>query len=275
MSKLSISTAWDESKQRLASDGRLLATVALAMVALPSAISALVNPNSGMAGNDGSPGIIFVVFVMSLIALVGQLAIIRLAIGPSVSVGDAIGHAARRALPYIGSVILLAIVFLIVAVPIVLILVVLGVSFEQREAPLPAGAWIAVLLFIAILLYTAVRMLMTSSVASAESAGPVKILKRSWELTSGHTGRLLAFLLMFLIGLIVVLSAVGIMSGLLVQSLMGDIEPLSAAALVMGLIQGLLSAAATTVFAVMLARIYVQLSGSAGGAEVTVPSSGT
>ncbi len=275
MSRLSISTAWDETRARLASDGRLLTTVALAMVALPSAISTLVNPNSGMAESTGSAGSALVTFVMSLIALVGQLAIVRLAIGPSVSVGDAIGHAARRALPYIGSIILIVVALLILAVPLVLLLAAMGVSFQQGGGSVPARAWIPVLLFIGLLLYAAARMLMTSSVASAEPVGAINIVKRSWELTRGHTGRLLGFLLMFLIALLIVLAVVGIMVGLLARTLFGDIEPLSVGALLVGLVQGLLSAAATTIFAVMLARIYVQLNGAAGSAQVTVPHSGT
>jgi len=57
---------------------------------------------------------------------------------------------------------------------------------------------------------------------------------------------------------------------------LGEIEPLSAAALLVGLVQGIASAAATAVFAVMLARMYVQLSGSdPAPAEVSVPTSGT
>ena len=277
MSRLSISRAWEETRGRLGSDGRLFTTVALAMIALPSAVSTLVNPNSGMG--EGGFGTGIVTFLMSLIALVGQLAIIRLAIGPSVSVGGAISHAAGRALPYIASIILLVIGLFLLAIPVGAVLTAMGVSFERGGEQLPAGAWIPVLLFVVVLIYIAARMLMTSSVASAESAGPIRILKRSWELTRGNAGRLLAFLLLFLIALIVVLSAVAVMVGLLANALFGDVEPFSAAALLVGLVQGLLSAAATAIFAVMLARMYVQLSGSAGsaadGPEVTVPHSGT
>ncbi len=275
MSRLSISTAWDETKARLASDGRLLATVALALVALPSAISTLVNPNSGMAESSGSLGTGLVVLIMSLIAMVGQLALIRLAIGPSVSVGDAIRHAAKRALPYLGSVILIVIALLILAVPLIIALAAMGVSFEEGAGAPPAGAWIPILLFMAVLLYVGVRMLMSSSVASAESAGPIKILKRSWALTRGHSGKLIGFLLLFLVAVIVALGALGGMAGLLARALFGEVEPLSAAALLVGLVQGLATAAATTIFAVMLARMYVQLAGG-GDAEVSVPpTSGT
>lgn len=275
MSRLSISRAWEETRERLGSDGRLLMTVAIALIALPSAISTLVNPNSGM-GEGGGLGTGLITLAMSLVALIGQLAIIRLAIGPSVSVGGAIGHAAGRALPYIGSIILLVIGLFLLAIPVGVVLAAMGVSIERTGAGLPAGAWIPLLLLFVVMIYVAARMMMTSSVASAEAAGPVRILKRSWELTRGNVGRLLAFLLLFLIALIVVLSAVAVMVGLLARTLFGQLEPFSAAALLVGLVQGLVSAAATTIFAVMLARMYVQLSGGAAiDPEVSVPSSGS
>lgn len=275
MSRLSISTAWDETKALLASDGRLMMTVALALIALPSAISTLVNPSSAAEGSGSLTGAL-VVLVMSLIAMVGQLAVIRLAIGPSVSVGGAISHAAGRALPYLAAVILLVVALVILALPLIAVLVAMGVSVEETNQAIPGGAWIVILLYFALLIFVAVRMLMSSPVASAEAVGPIQILKRSWALTRGHTAKLLGFLLMFIIGLIVVMIAVGVIAGLLARSLLGELEPMSAAALVMGLIEGLASAAATVIFAVMVARIYVQLSGSgAGDAEVTVPHSGT
>jgi MFS family permease len=51
------------------------------------------------------------------------------------------------------------------------------------------------------------------------------------------------------------------------------IAGISAAALVLALVQSLVSAAITTLFAVMLARLYLQLSGR--DVQATVPSSGT
>jgi hypothetical protein len=57
-----------------------------------------------------------------------------------------------------------------------------------------------------------------------------------------------------------------------VALLLGPPQPMSAAALLIGLIQALVSAGVTTLFAVMLARIYLQLS---GGSQPSVPRSGT
>lgn len=272
MSRVSISRAWDETKAVIGRDGRLLAAVSLALIALPSTISTLIDPESGMGENGGTLASALVVLAMSVVAMVGQLALIRLAIGPSVSVGGAIGHAARRAPVYLGSVILIILGLLLLAVPIIAVLTAMGITVEEGTPP-SGAAWAAILLFIVVAVFVGTRMLMTSSVASAENAGPVQILKRSWALTRGNTGRLLGFLLMFMVALVVVLSVIGVMIGLLSAALLGKAQPFSLAALLVGLVQGVATAAATVIFAVMLARIYLQLAGDPA-AEVSVPSSG-
>jgi hypothetical protein len=150
-----------------------------------------------------------------------------------VSVGGAIGHAARRAPVYLGSVILIILGLLLLAVPIIAVLTAMGITVEEGTPP-SGAAWAAILLFIVVAVFVGTRMLMTSSVASAENAGPVQILKRSWALTRGNTGRLLGFLLMFMVALVVVLSVIGVMIGLLSAALLGKAQPFSLAALLVG-----------------------------------------
>jgi hypothetical protein len=108
---------------------------------------------------------------------------------------------------------------------------------------------------------------MSSPVASLEDVGPIAILRRSWTLTAGHWWPLFGFLLVFVIGAGVLLLAVGAAIGSVVVLLMGPIHPLSASALIIALVQSLVSAAVTTLFAVMLTRIYLQLTDRAGQVE--------
>src|SRR5947209_20548274 len=117
MRALSISAAWDETKAILARDGRLLASVALALIALPSAISGLVNP-SGMADTTTPAWVTAIAILAALVGLAGQLALIRLALGPSVTVGGAIGHGIRRLPVHFVAVLLLVVLLLIIGVPL-------------------------------------------------------------------------------------------------------------------------------------------------------------
>lgn len=271
MRRLSISAAWDETRAILARDGGLLMTVALALVAFPSVVSSLISSSGTNAGTNLVWADV-VAFICSLIALAGQLALIRLALGPSITVGAAIGHGLRRVPIYFLAVLMLVVALFIVAIPLVVLLGAMGVPLNAKPIPMSTPVIAVGLLFMAIIIFFGVRLLMSSPVASAEDVGPVAILQRSWRLTADHWWPLFGFLLIFLIGAIVLLMAVGSAVGSVIVLLMGPVQPMSAAALVIALIQSLFSAAVTTLFAVMLARIYLQLTG--GGAQASVPSSG-
>ncbi len=273
MRRLSISTAWDESKVIFARDGQLLTAVALALVALPSTINGLLNP-AGVSASETPWWIDLIAVLASLVALGGQLALIRLALGPSITVGGAIAHGMRRLPIYFLAVLMLVIALFVAAIPLALLLSALGVPINQRPVPMSPALGLVSIAVLIVVLIVGVRLIMSSSVASAEDVGPIQILKRSWRLTSGNFLPLLGFVLIFLVGTIILLTAVGSAMSVIIRLTLGAAQPMSAAALVLALISSLVSAAVTTVFAVMLARIYLQLAGR-GGAEAGVPSSGS
>jgi len=93
-------------------------------------------------------------------------------------------------------------------------------------------------------------------------------------MTSGNYWRLLGFLLLLLVAAIFLLAAAQFVGGIVAQLIAGKIAPFSLGALILALLLALASASATTLFAVMLARIYLQLTGAAA-AQASVPSSGT
>jgi hypothetical protein len=111
-------------------------------------------------------------------------------------------------------------------------------------------------------LYLAIRLIMMTPVAAAESVGPVGILMRSWALTRGHFWRLLGFVMMVVGALAVVSVAVAVVVGSLAIMMFGAVEPFSMSALIIGLVQGIMGAAFAVLFVVMAMRIYVQLSGN-------------
>ena len=265
MAKLSLSKAWDESRSALGRDGKLYATVALAMFFLPGVIADVANPNSG--GLPTTLNDMLLLAVVAIIGLIGQLAVIRLALGSRSTVGEAIGHGARRAPAYIAATILWLAPFVIAAYAI-------GLDAFQAPQRATPGAILAAFALILVGVFFAIRMAMTSSVASVENAGPLEILRRSWQLTKGHWWRLFGYFLIYLVVMLVVMAAVGAIVGILTSLVFGPAEPLSLSALVVACLTQLASAAITIGFLVMLARIYAQLSAPAH-ADVTVPSSGS
>jgi len=122
--------------------------------------------------------------------------------------------------------------------------------------------------------FVAVRLILTSSIASAEAIGPVAILGRSWALTKGNWWRLFGFFLTFMIGAIALVVATELVLGMVASLVLGGTGANSLAWLLMRLVTQLLTALISVIFFVMLARIYVQLA-ARGEAQPSVPSNGT
>jgi len=262
MTALSISNAWEETKALLARDGRLFASVALALIVLPAAVMGVVDPR--VEQGDAAPGWFnILIFVVSMISLAGQLALIRLAFGPSVTVGGAIGHGFRRLPTYFLALLLLTIGIVVLLLPFVFVAVGLGMNVEGGAE---AAALTGPIVFLAIIFAMAILVLMTRfmvamPVASTERVGPLDILKRSWALTQGHWGRLFGFLIVFSIAAILVLLSVGVVLGSLTALLFDARGPLTLGALVESLLSAIVTGALSVLFTLMLARVYVQLSG--------------
>jgi hypothetical protein len=267
VAKLSISRAWDEARGTLATNASLLSTIGLAMFVLPGVIGELMTPAAPEGQLPPFGAWTVVAGIVVLIALVGQLAVIRLAIGSRSTVGEAIGHAARRAPAYFAATLIWVLPFLLVGA------VLVGMIAKNPESPPPAAVLVLLLLAL-VMLFFAIRMLMTSAVASSETHGPVRIIRRSWELTAGNFWRLLVFFILLVVTLLVAAVAIGSIAGIIAEVALGGVEPMSVGALFVALVTQLVSAAVSVVLMVMLARIYVQLAGD-GAAEASVPTSGT
>lgn len=265
MTKLSISRAWDETREVLARDGKLIGTVALALLVLPGLVLSTVMPNSP-AGTLPPPGPwMIVALIAALVSLTGQLAVVRMAIGPHVSVGEAIAHGARRLPYYAGAALLWTVPLLLVGG---FLLAAVGTDPEHPSV----GASLGLLLLSIIGFYLMVRLVLALPVGSAEPIGPVAILRRSWALSHGNWWRLFVFLLAFIIAALVVLLTVGMVIGTLARVIFGGVQPLSVGGLLVAIVGQLVSACLFVVLFVMLARIYTQRAGA--DAAVSVPNSG-
>jgi hypothetical protein len=255
MTKVSISQAWDETRAVLAHDGKLISSVALALLVLPGLVLNVLLPH-GVTIGAGTQAVWVVLGVAVLIVtFIGQLSVLRLAMGPHISVGEAIRHAAARALPFFGA-------FLLWVVPV---LVLGSVPYQMiRSHPTDAStaAGIGLLALMVVAMFLAIRLLLIGPVASAEHGNPLTIIRRSWDLTAGNWWRLFGFVLIFAVGAIVLIMAVSSGLGLLARLTIGQVTPLSIAGLLMALIAQVLTAAVYVVLFVMQARIYLQLAGN-------------
>lgn len=272
--RLSISRAWDETKARVAADGRLLTIVALALLFLPQVIAGTIAPPPTLS-EVAAPRWAWVVGVIAgFIGIIGQLAIVRLSTVRSTQVGEAVSAATGRMLPALGALIVFAFGMAIILVPLAILLVAAGIIELPQANASPEGLGGGILILGVIVILISVRFILMVPVASLETGGPFRILKRSWQLTGGHYWRLLAFVLLISIGALFLLAATQMLGGIVGKLLFGDLAPFSAGALLTALIGAAVQAAFAVTVTVMIARIYTQLAGDPA-ADVSVPSSGT
>lgn len=261
--KLSISRAWDETRGVLQSDGKLLATVALALLVLPGLIANMFLPEA-KPNQLPQPGAwMILLLVAMLIALAGQIAIARLALGNRQTVGEAITTGFQRMPIYFASQ-------LIWAFPFAIIFVLLARSMQAGPNP---TASVLFLIGAAAFFVVAIRFTLTAPVTAAEQIGPLGILKRSWEMTSGNWWRLFGFLIVFLIAAAIMILATYAVFGLLMRTIFGELEPFTVGSLLVSLAVETVQSAAYVVLMVMLARLYLQAAGRE--VQASVPSSGT
>jgi len=267
MTTLSISKAWDETKDVLARDGRLIGAVALALVLLPEAVSGVIAPPPALSGQQPPSWMPFIMILVALAGIVGQIAIIRLALGPATSVAEAITHGLKRLLPTFAAILLFSIP-LVLVLSIVLAAIAgpakLETMFAGGTTDPSVGA--AILIFALVALAVWARFQMIVPVAAAQDGGPIHIFRRSWELTAGHYWRLLAFLVLVVLMAGVVLLTAQFTGGIIAQTLFGEAKPLSVSALLVALITGVVQTALVAIVATMTARIYAQLAVRKSGA---------
>jgi len=271
---LSISRAWDETREIFRRDGKLISAVALALIVLPQAVAGLIAP-AGTGGGAANSGIVQIMMLaVFLLSIWGQLSIVRLALGPSTTVGDAIQHGLRRFPAALGAFVIMILGMGLVLIPIVMIFILaLGVdpaNLQQGQASGPFG--LLVLLMALLIIAISIRFMLVSAVASAENVGPLAILKRSWLLTSGNYWRLLGFIVLLLIAAIALILAASIVGGILARLVSSTVEPFSLSALILALITAAAQGAFSVLAAVMMTRIYTQVAGR--GVEASVPSTG-
>ena len=265
--KLSISTAWDETSAFVASELRLLAPLALALLFLPGVVAALVTPPPKAGIVDTSPLSLLLFFVSAVLGVIGQLSVSRLALGHRERLGESIGHAVRRAPSYIGAVMLFVLPFS----------VLLGLLYTPMQAAVAnANRGLALVLSLATLVVLVAfiiafsRFLLNGPIAAAEGGGSVTILKRGLALTKGNVLRLLGAAVLFIIGGEVASYAVEVAIGTVVKLLLGPPELLTLPQLIIASATGAVQAVILTLFSVLFARLYAQRVAAATG----VPTSG-
>ena len=264
MARLSISEAWSETAAFVKREGRLLFPLAFMLVALPVAVLQAFTPAPPAPDQPPPAGLWLMLLPITLIAsMVGNLAISYLALRPGISVGEAIGHGARRFLSLLGAVLILSFAGIALALVIAMIVVALVPGAASGGAvPTPATAMamlILMLLLLPVVVYVSARLMVMTPLAAAESVGPMAIIRRSWGLTSGHGLKLVAFILLVGLTYVIGTAAIQIVAGLVILVLAGPPQPGSLAALLLIIVMAGVNTAVGPYLTSLIARVYAQL----------------
>ena len=262
MANLSITGAWNETMAFMKRESGLVLPVAFLLVALPGALLQIVMPPPPAAGQPPELGLwLLLVPVVAVAGMVGSLAISYLALRPGTSVGEALQVGLRRFLPLFLATLVVGCGFLLLLIPLIFIAGGGAALAGGNPGVLIGAALLAFLAFAVVALAIWVRLMLMTPVAAVEKAGPLEIIRRSWDLTSGHFWKLLGLVLLLLVAALVLMMVVAMVAGIFLFALAGPPDPQSLSMILVTIVSSLLQAVLGAIFAVLVARIYAQLSG--------------
>lgn len=256
MATLSISEAWNETTAFVRREAQLIFPVAFLLISLPGALMQAAMPVV-VPGELPPPGLWLALFpVAILLAMIGNIAINRLALRPGTSVGESLQHGARRLIVLLAASLLVGVGFMLALIPVVLVLSALIVATGTPGV----GVVLAFIFMFPLIFFVWVRLaLLLTPIAAAEEVGPIALIRRSWALTDGHALKLLGVLLLMVVLALVVSMAVGAVAGLLILVLAGPPLPGTLGGWLLLIVSALVQAVLSSVFAVLIARVYAQL----------------
>ncbi|HET9356402.1 MAG TPA: hypothetical protein VFO42_09600 [Sphingomicrobium sp.] len=262
---VSINRAWDETRDFLVRERKLVTPVLLTFVLLPTVAFRLFTPPLGSAEATSSSALLLIYAVL-FVELIGAITLMLLATGARGSIGQTIALALRRTLIVIVGFILFGLLLL----PLMLLFAfaaVPGGDLPTNPAAIPPKFAFAVLAAVMVAMLIFFRIALFIPAAAIEKIGPWSALKRGWQLGRGIGGKLIAtFLALFVASLIVSLTVQWVF-GAVAQLALGGDTGLTPGSLLVAVAVGLVASAFLAIQAVMTARIYAQVT----GAPITVP----
>ena len=260
--------AVEVTRARMKAEGGLLATVALALIGVPSMLMQVVigrAPKVEQAVFDRTvelpdptalDGLAFLALLLAL--MLGQLTVARMMAVSEGTVRDALAVAGRRFLPFLGASLIIG---AIGTGLIVLVSALLALLSLLGGPGLMLAVVLVVLAFVAfVVVYARLQMLVPEVVRSGD--GPLAMLRSVWSRSKGLTASLVVLLIVvFLLGWIVPGAAQLLLS--IPTTLLAGVD----AGLVAGAIASGLVGSIITMFALSLAVAVHAQSGARSGPD--------
>jgi hypothetical protein len=259
-----MSNIWDRAMDVVRGRAGVLASIAALALFLPGvvrdAVPVLATP--GSTGFLALGGILAIVAM--LVAIWGQLALIAVATGPATTRSQAFAQATARFPAALAVTIVAVLVAVALFVPPVVAVGLSGLDLSAMSMTgalpdLGGGTVAFVLAYLVVLLgasiFVLARLVLTSAVVLNERVG-LRAFRRSWQLTRGLTWRIVGVILLYVIVVLIAVSAAQFITGAVFGLLLDSIATVAfLAAAVAGVV--------TTIFSVIstafTAQLYVAL----------------
>lgn len=254
---------WDRTVDVLQGRSGILARLALLFFFVPGVVSAAV----GAFATPATP-LAFVASLVSLAASVlliaGVLAVTAVASDPDVDAARATSIGFQRLLPAIGAIALVVVAVIAIGVPITLLVVQSGATFDPATGRFDLArasgsalnlAGIITLIALIVGLWVTAKLVPLFAIIVNERRG-LGAFARSFRLTRGSALRLLGVVILYGIVVIVAMLAATSVTGVIARLLLGA-DATGGVGVAVGVASSALTALATVVQTVFYARFYV------------------
>lgn len=262
--KFDSNIAWKQASGAVSANREVLLAVAGVFFMLPQLAFAIFYPQPEAAAGMSEQqlmelvsgyyaSVLPVMIPLALLQAMGTVALLSLLDGQRrPTVGEAIRGSLRGAVPYLLAQILSG--FALILAVIAALSAVGGTT----------GAALALAIVLVLAIYIGVRLSLTAPIIAVEGVrNPVAALIRSWNVTKGNTGRLLAFYALFLVAFLVIL----IVANLVVGIPLAMLAPGNLALIGEAFVGSALGAVMALYFVAIIAASHRQLTGNTPEAD--------
>lgn len=265
--KFDSNIAWKQASGAVSANREVLLAVAGVFFMLPQLAFAIFYPQPEAAAGMSEQqlmelvsgyyaSVLPVMIPLALLQAMGTVALLSLLDGQRrPTVGEAIRGSLRGAVPYLLAQILSGFALILAAVVVIAALSAVGGT---------TGAALALAIVLVLAIYIGVRLSLTAPIIAVEGVrNPVAALIRSWNVTKGNTGRLLAFYALFLVAFLVIL----IVANLVVGIPLAMLAPGNLALIGEAFVGSALGAVMALYFVAIIAASHRQLTGNTPEAD--------
>lgn len=261
---------WDRTTKFLRGNSGAVMTIAALAIFLPTVAGTVLQ--AALAGDDptqmsAAGGIVSL--ITSIISILGQIALVALAIDAALGTGGAFSIAGRRLLPVIGVSIVVGLLFLLLFLPFLFVFFGSGVDLAALQAgdssampELSGGSamflGLYTLVLIPLCLWLAARLSVVMPVIVWERRG-IGAIGRAFRLTKGYALKIAGVFILFLIVFMVAALAIGGVFGAIFALAAGGAQGLTVGGILMAIIMGLLTVVFTVLYTVFLTKLYKSL----------------